>query len=216
MSNHRIVMLGAPGSGKGTAATYMSQQLGVPTVSTGQMFRDAIKAGGPVGTKVKSFVESGGLVPDEIVIEVVRLWMQKNHNSGFICDGFPRTVAQAEAFDKLLKEFGTPITMAILLEVSEEEILVRMLGRLVCEKCGAGYHETRLKPKVAGVCDKCGGKLVKRSDDTEATVRERLRVYEEATSPVVSYYAKTGVLHRVDGNGLADTACAAVMVLFQK
>jgi adenylate kinase len=216
MSHHRIVMLGAPGSGKGTIAGHMSQQLGVPTVSTGQMFREAIKAGGTVGVQVKSFVESGGLVPDEIVVEVVRLWMQNNQGGGFICDGFPRTVAQAEAFDKILKELGKPLTMAVLLDVTEEEILERILGRLVCENCGALYHETRMVPKVAGSCDKCGGKLVERGDDTEATVRERLRVYEKTTTPVISYYEKTGVLQRVNGNGLAETACAAVMVLFQK
>ena len=216
MSQKRIVMLGAPGSGKGTAATVMSKELGLPTVSTGQMFREAIKAGGQVGLKVKSFVESGGLVPDEIVIEVVRFWMQNNKSVGFICDGFPRTVTQAEAFDKLLKELGTPLTMAILLEVTEDEILERMLGRKVCEKCGALYHATRMVPQRAGLCDKCGGTLVTRGDDTETTIRERLRVYEKTTTPVISYYEKTGVLRRVNGNGLADTACAAVMVLFQK
>lgn len=214
-TQHRIVMLGAPGSGKGTAATEMKTKLGIPTVSTGQMFREAIQAGGPVGTKVKSYVESGGLVPDEIVLDVVRLWLNKNKGTGFICDGFPRTLAQAEAFDKILAEAGTPITMAIFLEVTEEEILERMLGRLTCEKCGAIYHKTRLKPAKEGICDKCGGRLVTRGDDTEQTIRERLQIFHKATAPVVSHYEKTGVLKRVDGGGLAAKACSAVLDLFK-
>jgi len=193
----------------------MKTKLGIPTVSTGQMFREAIQAGGPVGLKVKSFVESGGLVPDEIVLDVVRLWLNKNKGTGFICDGFPRTLAQAVAFDKILAEAGTPITMAILLEVTEEEILERMLGRLTCEKCGAIYHVTRLKPVKTGICDKCGGRLVTRGDDTEQTIRDRLQIFHKSTEPVISYYEKTGVLRRINGGGLADTACAAVFALFQ-
>ena len=214
MSQHRIVMLGAPGSGKGTAATEMSVKLKTPTVSTGQMFREAIKAGGPVGLKAESFVKSGQLVPDDVVMEVVREWLMANKGNGFICDGFPRTVAQAEGFDKLLAQLGKPLTMVILLEVTVEEILERMLGRLVCEKCGASHHVTRLKPKVAGVCDKCSGKLVTLADDTEATIRDRMRVFNETTMPLADYYQRTGVLQRVDGSGLAAVANARVLALF--
>ena len=214
MSHHRIVLLGAPGSGKGTAAEELSELLGVPHVSTGQMFREAVRKGGPIGSSAKQFIDSGQLVPDEITIEIVRLWLDEHAGGrGFIFDGFPRTLPQAQAFDRLLAERTMPITMAILLEVSEDEIVERILGRLSCEKCGALYHVTRMRPQREGVCDKCGGKLVRRADDTESTIRERMRVYQEQTLGVIEYYEKSGVLKRVDGSGLKDKAFAAIVEL---
>jgi adenylate kinase len=217
MSCHRIVFLGPPGSGKGTAAMELSQELNVPHVSTGQMFREAVRKGGPVADAAKGFIEKGLLVPDEITVQIVRMWLEEQGTGcGFIFDGFPRTLPQAEAFDRLLAERQLPLTMVILLEVSEAELLERILGRLSCERCGALYHATRIRPQREGICDKCGGKLVRRADDTEATIRERLRVYEKQTSDVIRFYDRKGLLRRVDGSGLKDRAWAVIKALVQQ
>jgi adenylate kinase len=214
MKHHRIVFLGPPGSGKGTAAEELSTVLSVPHVSTGQMFRDAITKHGTIGEQAKAFIDRGQLVPDDLTVEIVRLWLDEHgRERGFIFDGFPRTLPQAEAFDKLLAERGIPITLVILLELSEHEILERILGRLSCPNCGALYHVTRLPPKVSGICDRCGAKLIRRADDTEETVRERLHVYEQLTRDVVSYYEKQGMLQRVSGSGLKESAFADIMKL---
>jgi adenylate kinase len=188
----------------------------VPHVSTGQVFRQAMRKGGPVGESARQFIDKGQLVPDEIAVEVVRMWLDEHsRDEGFIFDGFPRTVPQAEAFDRLLGERGTPISMAILLELSEAEIIERILGRLSCPKCGAQFHVTRVPPKREGICDRCGGKLVRRADDTEATVLERLQVYRQLTLGVVDYYERTGVLRRVSGSGTKDLAFAEIMRLMK-
>jgi adenylate kinase len=216
VGHHRIVFLGPPGSGKGTAAMELSAELSVPHVSTGQMFREAVRKGGPLAESVKEFIEKGRLVPDEITVQVVRLWLdEQGRKRGFIFDGFPRTLAQAEAFDRLLAERELPLTLVLLLEVSEEEIIERILGRLSCEKCGALYHVTRIRPQREGICDKCGGKLIRRGDDTEQTVRERLRVYREQTLDVIDFYDRQGVLKRIDGSGLKDRAWALIKSLVQ-
>jgi adenylate kinase len=216
MKHHRIVFLGPPGSGKGTAAAELSEMLGVPHVSTGQMFRDAISKHGAIGEEAKTFIDRGQLVPDDLTVQIVRLWLDEHgREQGFIFDGFPRTLTQAEAFDKLLAERGIPITLAILLELSEHEIMERILGRLSCSKCGALYHATRLPPKVPGICDRCGGRLVRRADDTEETARERLHVYEQLTKDVVAHYEKQGVLQRVSGSGLKESAFADITKLVQ-
>lgn len=210
--SHRIVFLGPPASGKGTAAAALGAALGVPHVSTGEMFREAMRKGGPLGEAAKRFIDKGQLVPDDITIEVVRLWLDEHgRNGGFIFDGFPRTIAQAEAFDRLLRERGTPIGAVILLEVGEHEIVQRVLGRLSCEHCGALYHKTLVPPRKEGVCDGCGGKLIRRADDTEETVWKRLAVYKELTLGVVRHYEKTGLLRRVDGRQPKDKVFAAVL-----
>jgi adenylate kinase len=210
--SHRIVFLGPPASGKGTAAVALSEALGVPHVSTGQMFREAIRKGGPLGEAAKRFIDKGQLVPDDTTVEIVRLWLDEHgRNGGFIFDGFPRTRAQAQAFDRLLRERGQPITSAILLEVGEEQIVERVRGRLSCERCGALYHVTLVPPRCEGVCDKCGGKLTRRADDTEATVRKRLRVYKDLTLDVVRHYEQAGVLRRVDGSLPKRQVFAAVL-----
>jgi adenylate kinase len=214
VSHRRIVLLGPPGSGKGTAAQALSELLRVPHVSTGQMFRETARRGGPIGESARKFIDKGQLVPDEITIEIVRMWLDEHAGGrGFIFDGFPRTRPQAEAFDRLLAERGTPITMAVLLDVSEAEIFERILGRLSCEKCGALYHVTRMRSQREGTCDKCDGKLIRRADDNEATIRERIRIYQELTLSVIEYYEKRGVLKRVDGSGLKDKAFSAIMEL---
>lgn len=213
---HRVILLGSPGSGKGTVAQWLSRILGVPHVSTGAMFRKAAHESGPHAESIRRFIDKGQLVPDDIVVEAVRRWLDEQDSSrGFIFDGFPRTLPQAKAIDRLLAERQTPITMAILLEVSEAETIERILGRLSCEKCGALYHVTRVPPKRKAVCDVCNAPLVRREDDVEQTVRDRMRVYERQTKDVVKHYESTGWLRRVDGSGMKETAFASVLPLFQ-
>ena len=214
MSHHRMVLLGPPASGKGTAAAVLSVAYGVPHVSTGQMFRVAIRNGGSVGEAAKQFIDKGQLVPDELTIEVVRLWLDEHgRDGGFIFDGFPRTRAQAEAFDRVLHERGIPVTEAILLDVREAEIVQRVLGRLTCEKCGDLYHSQFVPPLRPGICDKCGGRLTQRADDTAETVRKRLDVYRDLTLDVVKYYEQAGILKRVDGSQPRDRVFADIVGL---
>jgi adenylate kinase len=214
VGHHRMVFLGPPASGKGTAASALSVMLGVPHVSTGYMFREAIRKGGPVGEAAKQFIDKGQLVPDEITIEVVRLWLDEHaRDSGFIFDGFPRTRAQAEAFDRVLHEKDIPVTVAILLDAKEADILKRVLGRLSCEKCGALYHKDFVPPRVPGVCDKCGGRLTQRADDTAETVRKRLDIYRDVTLDVVKYYEQAGILERVDGGQPKEKVLADIVEL---
>ena len=216
MGHHRMVFLGPPASGKGTAAMALSAALGVPHVSTGQMFRAAIRKGGPVGEAAKQFIDKGQLVPDDVTMEVVRLWLDEHgRDRGFIFDGFPRTRAQAEAFDRLLEERGLPVSVAVLLDASEADILDRVLGRLSCEKCGALYHRKLVPPQRPGLCDNCGGTLVRRADDTAETVRRRLDVYRELTLDVVKYYERAGMLKRVDGGQSKDKVFADIAGLLK-
>ena len=216
VGQHRMVFLGPPASGKGTAAAALSAALDVPHVSTGQMFRDAIRKGGPVGEAAKQFIDKGQLVPDEITIEVVRLWLDEHgRDGGFIFDGFPRTRAQAEAFDRGLGERRMPVTVAILLDAREDDILQRVLGRLSCEKCGALYHSKFVPPQRPGICDKCGGKLAQRADDTAETVRKRLDIYDELTLDVVKYYERAGILKHVDGGQSKEKVFADIVGLLQ-
>ena len=212
MGHHRMVLLGPPASGKGTAAAALSAAYNVPHVSTGQMFREAIRKGGPLGEAAKQFIDKGQLVPDEITIEVVRLWLSEHsQDGGFLFDGFPRTRAQAEAFDRVLREKGMPVTIAILLDVREADIIQRVLGRLSCEKCGELYHNKFVPPQSSGICDKCGGRLTQRVDDTAETVQKRLDVYRELTLDVVRYYEHAGILKRVDGGQPRDKVFADIV-----
>jgi adenylate kinase len=206
------MLLGPPASGKGTAALALSAALGVPHVSTGQMFREAIRKGGKLGAAAQQFIDKGQLVPDGITMEVVRLWLDEHgRDGGFIFDGFPRTRAQAEAFDRVLQDRGTPITVAVLLELDEPDILARVLGRLSCENCGALYHRTLVPPQREGVCDRCGGRLTRRADDTEETVRKRLEVYRELTLDVVRHYERAGILQRVSGRRTKEAVFADIL-----
>lgn len=212
--SHRIVFLGPPASGKGTAAQLLSARLNVPHVSTGEMFREAIRKGGPLSEAVRQFIDKGQLVPDELTVQIVRLWLDEHGpDCGFILDGFPRTVPQAAAFDRLLSDRRLPLTIVILMEVEVDVIIMRILGRLICEKCGALYHTRNIRPVQAGVCDKCAGKLIRRNDDTEQIVRERLQLYEALTVPVVKYYEATGLLRRVNANGEHERSFAAILEL---
>lgn len=212
--SHRIVLLGPPASGKGTAAQMLSARLNIPHVSTGQMFRDAIRKGGSLSEVIRSFIDKGQLVPDELTVQIVRLWLDEHGpDCGFIFDGFPRTVEQAVAFDRLLAERDLPLTLIVMMEVNTEIIRRRIEGRLSCEKCGRLYHATNMLPKVAGRCDNCGGALIRRVDDTEATLQERLRWYETLTIPVVKRYESSPLFHRVDANGLHERQLADVFKL---
>lgn len=189
-----LIMLGAPGAGKGTQAAILNQKLGIPTISTGNILRAAVKDGTPIGLKAKEYMDHGHLVPDEVIIGIINERLQaEDCKKGYILDGMPRTIAQAEALDKA----GIVFDAVINLEISDEEILQRMSGRRVCEKCGASYHVVAIPPKVEGVCDVCGGALVQRADDAPKTVASRLEVYHRETEPLKEYYAQKGNLKEI-------------------
>ena len=189
-----LILLGAPGAGKGTQAAILNQKLGIPTISTGNILRAAVKDGTPIGLKAKEYMDHGHLVPDEVIIGIINERLQaEDCKKGYILDGVPRTIAQAEALDKA----GIVFDAVINLEISDEEILQRMSGRRVCEKCGASYHVVAIPPKVEGVCGVCGGALVQRADDAPKTVASRLEVYHRETEPLKEYYAQKGNLKEI-------------------
>ena len=199
-----LILLGAPGAGKGTQAEVICEHLSIPAVSTGNMIRGALKNGTEMGLRAKSYMEEGKLVPDEVVIGIIKERLQQDDcKNGFILDGFPRTIPQAEALDSM----GIVIDKVIDIEVPDEKIVERMSGRRVCEACGASYHLLYKKPEKEGVCGKCGGTLVQRKDDHPDTVKERLKVYHEQTEPLKAYYEKQGKLSIVVGQeDVADTS----------
>ena len=197
-----IVFLGPPGAGKGTQAKRITEKYGIPQISTGDMFREHLSKGTELGKKAKEYMEKGQLVPDEIVLSMVEERLkQADCERGFILDGFPRTVAQAEALDEMLAKWGKKIDYAIAIEVPDEVLVERLTGRRTCKKCGMMYHIKFKPPKEENKCDVCGGELYQRPDDNEETVRNRLKVYYESTAPLIEYYEKKGVLHRIDGQG---------------
>lgn len=196
----KLIMLGAPGAGKGTQAKLIADKYQIPHISTGDIFRANIKEGTELGMKAKSFMDAGGLVPDELVIDLVvdRLTWEDAKN-GYVLDGFPRTIPQAEALTKALAAKGEKIDAAIDIDVPDENIINRMGGRRACVSCGATYHIVNIPPKVEGKCDKCGADLILRDDDKPETVKNRLAVYHEQTQPLIDYYKAEGVLREVDG-----------------
>lgn len=196
----RIVMLGAPGAGKGTQAINIAAKYQIPHISTGDMFRANIKEQTELGKKAKAYMDQGQLVPDSLTIEIVKDRLQKEDcKNGYVLDGFPRTIPQAEALTAVLAENGEAIDYAINIDVPDEAIVTRMSGRRACTGCGATYHIVYNAPKQEGICDTCGGKLSIRSDDEPATVQKRLDVYHKETQPMISYYEGQGVLKNVDG-----------------
>ena len=187
----KIIFLGAPGAGKGTQAEKVSERLGIPTISTGAIIRAAIKDGTPMGVEAKKFIDEGALVPDNVVIEIVKARLNESDcDNGYILDGFPRSVPQAQALD----DMGVTIDKVINLEVSDEEIIERMSGRRICSNCGKGYHITHIPPKNEGVCDSCGAALKVRDDDVPEVVRERLKVYHSTTEPLKAFYRNSDKL----------------------
>ena len=200
--------MGAPGAGKGTQAEILCKKLGIPTISTGNILRAAIKDGTPTGMKAKSFIDAGQLVPDEVIIGIVSERLaQADCAGGYILDGVPRTIAQAEA----LERSGIAFDAVVSIEISEDEILRRMGGRRVCEACGSSYNVDAVPPRVPGICDNCGGKLIQRKDDTPETVRERLKVYHTETEPLVDFYAARGLLRPVRSDDTKEGTTQAIL-----
>lgn len=196
----KLIMLGAPGAGKGTQAKKIAEKYGIPHISTGDIFRANIKAGTELGMKAKSFMDQGQLVPDEVTIGMLldRI-SQDDSKAGYVLDGFPRTIPQAESLTAALKERGEKIDYAVNVDVPDENIIHRMSGRRACVGCGATYHIMYNAPKTENICDTCGEKLILRDDDKPETVQNRLRVYHDQTQPLIDYYKKEGVLVEVDG-----------------
>ena len=191
----RAVLLGPPGAGKGTQAVKLVKKYGVPQISTGDIFRKNIKEGTELGKKAQEYMNAGKLVPDELVVDLVKdRLMQEDCANGYLLDGFPRTIFQAEQLDKFLEEAGQKLDAVINFEVGHDELMTRLTGRRVCKKCGASYHIVNIPPKVEGICDRCGGELEQRKDDTVETAENRIAVYEESTAPLIGYYEKTGAL----------------------
>lgn len=196
-----LIFLGPPGAGKGTQAKMMVDTYGVPQVSTGDMLRAAIASGSELGKKVQSYVTSGGLVPDELVLSVLLKRIEDaDCSKGFILDGFPRTVGQAQELDKALSKIGG-VTGVIAITVPDEDLIERLTGRRTCSGCSAPYHVKFTPPKKGGVCDKCGGELIQRKDDTVEVISNRLKVYHDQTSPLIEYYGSRKLLHKVEGTG---------------
>ena len=206
----KLILLGAPGAGKGTQAEILCKKLGIPSISTGNILRAAIKDGTPTGIQAKSYIDAGKLVPDEVIIGIVNERLsQDDCAKGYILDGVPRTIAQAEALEKA----GIQFDAVVSIEISEDEILRRMSGRRVCEACGSSYNVEAVPPRVEGVCDNCGGKLIQRKDDTPETVRERLKVYHTETEPLVGFYAQRGLLKSVAVNGTKEETAQAILAV---
>ncbi|WP_448383268.1 adenylate kinase [Desulfosoma sp.] len=200
-----IILLGPPGAGKGTQAKRMIERYGIPQISTGDMLRAALKAGTPLGLEAKKYMDKGALVPDEVVVGLVRERIQEDDcRKGYMLDGFPRNVSQAETLDGMLKELGQKIDHVVCIDVPDQELIQRLTGRRTCRECGAGFHVMFDPPKKDGVCDKCGGQLYQRDDDNEATVTSRLKVYADQTKPLIEYYEKQGKLRKIDGMGSID------------
>lgn len=208
----RLIFIGPPGIGKGTYATAVSERYGIPHISTGDIFREEVKKGSELGRKVKKYLEAGELVPDEIVIEVVRERLKKEDcRKGFILDGYPRTLRQAEELDKM-----TSIDLVLNFYAPDEVIIERLSGRRICVKCGAIYHVKFMPPKKPGVCDKCGGKIIQRKDDTPEVIKHRLEVYRRVFTPIINYYKEKGILLDVYAGEPANIVIPRILKLLEE
>ena len=203
-----LILLGAPGAGKGTQAAILAKELDIPTISTGNILRAAVQNGTPTGLRAKSYMDAGGLVPDEVIIGVIRDRLAESDcANGYILDGVPRTIPQAEA----LEEAGIRFDRVVSMEIADETILERMSGRRVCPKCGASYHIVAVPPKAEGVCDECGSELITRKDDAPETVKARLAVYHKETEPLKEFYRSRGVLVQVEDQGSVEATSKAIL-----
>lgn len=211
----KIIMLGAPGAGKGTQAKMIAEKYMIPHISTGDIFRANIKNGTELGMEAKKYMDQGQLVPDELTVKILLDRVAKDDcANGYVLDGFPRTIPQAEVLDKALSELGDAIDFAIDVNVPDENIVRRMSGRRACLSCGATYHIEHIPPKTEGICDACGKELVLREDDKPETVLNRLKVYHDQTQPLIDFYTNKGVLHTVDGTvDMKDVFAAIVAIL---
>ncbi len=213
----RLLIMGRPGAGKGTQAFNIKNYYKIPHISTGDMFRDAIKNGTPLGKLAKSYTDKGALVPDEVTIGLVKERLSnKDCANGFLLDGFPRNVSQAEAMDNILNELGVKLDAVLDVNVEPEILIRRIVGRRVCKNCGATFHIEFNKPKMENICDNCGQTLVQRADDTEETAGSRLRVYDESTAPVLAYYEKQGLLKTVSGDQPVDKVFDDIKAVLSK
>lgn len=213
-----LIMFGPPGAGKGTQADYLSQKYNYAKLSTGDMLRAAVASGSELGKKAKSIMEAGQLVPDELMVDLIRNRIKEaDCQNGFILDGFPRTRAQAEALDEMLSAEGKSLDHVIELKVDDQKLVERIVGRFSCKKCGAGYHDSFKQPKQEGVCDACGStEFSRRDDDKEETVSKRLKAYHDQTAPLLPYYAQKGVLATVDGMADIDAVTAQIEQILHK
>ena len=208
----RIVLLGAPGSGKGTQGKKLAEKYGIPQISTGDLLRAAVAANTPLGQRAKAAMEAGQLVSDEIVMGLIRERLgEPDTEPGFILDGFPRNLTQAEALDRMLEELDKPLQAALHIDVDFDTLMQRLTGRRTCESCGQMYNIYTSPPKIDGVCDQCGGRLVQRADDNEETIRKRLEVYRSQTMPLIAYYREQGKLRTVKGDGSIDDIFARIL-----
>lgn len=200
-----ILLMGPPGAGKGTQAERLIREYGIPQISTGDMFRAAVKSGTPLGKEAKSYMDKGALVPDSVTVGIVKERLaQEDCKDGWILDGFPRTTAQAASLDSILHEMGISLTAVLGINANREDLVKRVSGRLVCRECSASFHRDFRPPKQQGVCDNCGGELYQRADDNEKTIRSRLAVYDEQTKPLIDYYKMSGCYVDIDGDQSMD------------
>jgi len=212
----RIILLGPPGAGKGTQAKVLAQNLGLPHISTGDILRQNVAKNTRLGMKAKDFMQRGALVPDELVTQMfIERINQPDTKKGFILDGYPRTIRQAEDLDAILKERNEQIDFAVYLETSEPVIIQRLSGRRVCSKCGANFHIKNMPPKIDMICDNCGASLYQRSDDKEETIKKRLVVYQQESSPLIDYYQDSGKLRRLNADGEAEGVLHKIVVMAQ-
>ena len=212
----KIIMLGAPGAGKGTQAAMIADEYKIPHISTGDIFRANIKNGTELGKEAKQYMDQGKLVPDELTVKILLDRVgQKDCSNGYVLDGFPRTIPQAEVLDRELEKLGDKVDYAVNVDVPDENIVKRMSGRRACLKCGATYHTQYIPPKKEGICDVCGSELVLRDDDKPDTVKKRLQVYHEQTQPLIDYYTKKDILETVDGTVDPKDVFAAIEKLLK-
>jgi adenylate kinase len=213
----QIALFGPPGAGKGTQAKFISEEFNIPHISTGDILRENVREGTPLGKKAKAYMDKGELVPDNILIDIIKDRLQKpDTRKGFLLDGYPRTLKQAEALDRILDDINKNLDAVVNVDVSASELVRRLSGRRTCRSCGATYHIKSKPPKVPGVCDQCGGELYQRADDAEAAIKNRIEVYKKQTQPLIDYYKKKGLLIDIDGEREIDEVRSDIMKALER